>query len=192
MTNIILAALLSATLGAPLQAAPTPGSRLWLEGDSTLHPYRSDASTFTFSLSLPPGLSLSEVLAQGATAALKLVVPVKGLRSEHSGLDGNLRKALKADKNPDIIFTLDSYKVAKGTASDVVTAAGRLSVAGVERPAEVAGTLTLKDGRTLLTGEKALLMTDFGVKPPVMMFGAVKTADKVTVRFEMEIVGRRL
>ena len=41
-----------------------------------------------------------------------------------------------------------------------------------------------KDGDALVRGQIALLMTDFGIKPPVALMGMLKTDPKVTVTFE--------
>jgi hypothetical protein len=49
--------------------------------------------------------------------------------------------------------------------------------------------LSWKEGRLLLDGERALLMTDFQVKPPRLMLGALRTDDRVVVKFHLEIGG---
>ena len=43
------------------------------------------------------------------------------------------------------------------------------------------------DGSIALTGSLSLLMTDFGVEPPTAMLGMMKTADQVTVKFELRV-----
>ncbi len=35
-----------------------------------------------------------------------------------------------------------------------------------------------------IRGKKDLLMSDYQIKPPTLMFGAIKTADLVTVKFD--------
>ena len=59
-----------------------------------------------------------------------------------------------------------------------------LQIAGVER--EVAIDITTKrTGATLDgAGPVELLMTDYGIKPPIAMLGMLKTDPKVTVTFE--------
>jgi len=37
----------------------------------------------------------------------------------------------------------------------------------------------------VLEGSKALLMSDFGIKPPTMFLGTLKTADRVVVEWRL-------
>ena len=41
------------------------------------------------------------------------------------------------------------------------------------------------NGRLSCTGETKLLMTDFGVTPPVFMMGVMKTGDEITINYKM-------
>ena len=48
----------------------------------------------------------------------------------------------------------------------------------------------LANGQVRLQGEHPLLMTDYGLTPPSAMFGALRTADKVTVKFDLVVAAR--
>ncbi|MBI5203000.1 MAG: YceI family protein, partial [Elusimicrobia bacterium] len=130
----------------------------------------------------------SSAAALGSPAALTLKVPVAGLKSKHSGLDKNLRKALSADKNPDIVFELASYAVETATGGRrELLGTGSLTVAGVTKQRVIRAALR-EDAETLsLDGEHELLMTDFGVKPPTALLGTVKAADKIVVKFHLDL-----
>lgn len=167
------AAAATATLGA--------GSRIRLEGDSTMHKFHSESTELKVDFEVAPGLAAG--IQANAPVKMKVTVPVATLKSDKSGLDKNLRKALMADKHPDIVFALKSYTVER----DTVTTVGDLTIAGKTQTRTVAGTLKWKDGRALVDGEHALLMTDFGIKPPTMMLGAVKTDDRILVKFHLEL-----
>lgn len=171
---------------APLPLALDEGSVLWIEGDSTLHPYSSTSTALGLTMTLDQ--EKDETAAAAAKrkkpAALTLTVPVSSLKSAHKQLDKNLQKALEADKNPEISFVLESYEVPAETPASVL-AKGKLSIAGKSKDVVVVGGLSEKDGRLVVEGRHELLMTDFGVKPPKMMMGAIKTADKVTVKFKL-------
>jgi hypothetical protein len=39
----------------------------------------------------------------------------------------------------------------------------------------------------LIRGTHALSMKSFGIKPPTMFMGILKTDDKVTIKFELEL-----
>jgi polyisoprenoid-binding protein YceI len=108
---------------------------------------------------------------------------VSGLKSARAGLDKNLRKALKAEEFPAITFTLSSYKAGK----DEVTATGELFIAGAKKTVELTGALKMEGGRLLVDGEKPLLMSEYGIKPPSLMLGAVKVADRIVVKFHLNI-----
>ena len=163
--NMILTILALTAQAALFQAAPS--STLWLEGDSTLHRYSSTATVISVELDSDAGLAQA--------TALTVKVPVAGLKSGHAGLDKNLQKALKAEEFPEIVFSLASYKAQEAT--------GTLSIAGVAKPAVV----KVAVNGTVVTGEHELKMSDFGVKPPKMMMGAVKTDDKVVVKFRIDL-----
>ena len=45
----------------------------------------------------------------------------------------------------------------------------------------------MREGRAVIDGEQPLLMTDFGVKPPSMFLGTVKTQDRIVVKFHLEL-----
>ena len=42
-------------------------------------------------------------------------------------------------------------------------------------------------GRLHVRGTRDLLMTEFGIKPPTMFMGMLKTDDKVTITFELQL-----
>ena len=61
-----------------------------------------------------------------------------------------------------------------------------MTVAGASQPAVLKATATVSGSLFVVEGEQVLLMTDYGVKPPVMMLGAVKTANKIVVKYRLE------
>lgn len=188
---IFLAAAAPATPTAPFTLMP--GSRLWLTGDSTLHPYSSNATQVDATAELDPAFAAGAAdahaaIAAGALKSLRLAVPVAGLKSGESGLDKNLARALKQEAAPVIRFTLLDYQaVAAKDGGLLVKAHGRLAIAGVEKDTVVEGTCRFDATGLAVTGAKDLLMSDFGIKPPVLMFGAIKTADKVVVHFDLKL-----
>ena len=115
-------------------------------------------------------------------------VPVASLRSEKSGLDKNLRKAMNAEQYPDVSFHLDHYDLAPVAANrDTVgiTAGGSLTIAGQERPIRLEAHAYGAESGVWLEGSQALRMSEYGIKPPTMMLGAIKVADPVTIHFDL-------
>ena len=167
-----------------------PDSRFRLEGDSTLHPYHSTATVVHVSggWSADAAGNPFDKLAAGALSAFELRVPVAEMKSGKNGLDKNLRKELKAGDHPDIVFRLSGYDVETSTAGVVVRARGALSVAGVDREETITAEARPTPGGLRLTGAKDLKMSDFGIDPPRMMLGAIRTADAVTIHYDLFLV----
>ncbi|HKQ56983.1 MAG TPA: YceI family protein [Candidatus Eisenbacteria bacterium] len=192
-------ALLVATAAqaAPGDLALHAGSKLWLTGSSTVHDYHSNASkldaTFRCDPALwPAGLSGAEAVAgliraKGVTG-MDVVIQVTGMKSGKEGLDKNMYKALLAEKHPEIRFRMAGYEV--GAVTDTVTridVKGTLTVAGVDQEIAMAASMRRHGDAMRMTCDVPLLMTQFGVKPPKMMLGTIKTSDKVTVHFDLMI-----
>jgi hypothetical protein len=171
-----------------------PGASLQLDGDSSLHRYSAKAHGMQAGV----GLDTARVDASAQSPDLealirghfiktfKLMVPVAELSSGEHGLDDNMHKALKGGQFKEIRFQMDSYDVlapAAGGPAISVMLHGRLSLAGIERKVDVAATgVRVKEG-IRITGSKDLLMTDYQIKPPTMMLGAIKTKNLITVKF---------
>jgi hypothetical protein len=171
-----------------------PGASLELDGDSSLHRYSAKARRIEADVSLDDARAASassspdlETLIRGHfVKTFALVVPVDQLSSGEKGLDDNMRKALKGAQYKQIRFQMESYDVmspSPGSAAFAVTLHGRLSLAGVERRIDVVATCVRVRAGLRLSGSKELLMTDYQIKPPTLMFGAIKTADLITVKF---------
>jgi hypothetical protein len=192
LTKFLSAAAFCGALAASALGAQNlslgPGSRLWLEGDSTLHPFSSTATIIKASGAAAEAASPAELL-KAPGLSFELRVPVESLKSGKSGLDQNMYKALKAKEHPEIIFKLGAPSaelLADGTY--LVKAPGALTVAGQEKSVTLEAAADVVDGVLRLRGSQLVLMTDFGIKPPAMMLGAVKTKNEITVRYEIFVM----
>ncbi|HRY29334.1 MAG TPA: YceI family protein [Elusimicrobiota bacterium] len=197
---VLFAAGLEVCGGLSVSGAPSPvrlsaDSRLWLRGDSTLHPYSStatkmDASGWYTGPSTGSGPEIAAALAAGALKDFSFSVSVTDLSSGERLLDKKMRASLKAAAHPEIVFRMTDYQFPPWTGENQVVpvkARGLLSVAGTEKPVELDGDLRVESRRLRISGRKELLMTDFGVKPPVMFFGALKTDNRVVVHYEIAL-----
>jgi hypothetical protein len=164
------------------------GSRVRLDGSSTLHRYQAESKKLSATVTVAPdaqaddGASLLATARAGNLAGVTFQLPVKTLSSGESGLDKNMWKALKADTAPTIAFRLTS---SRGPDAGALQVSGRLSVAGVEKAVDVPVKAVLVGGDVNLTGTFELKMSDFGVQPPVLLAGTIKTADAIKVTFEL-------
>lgn len=198
-TRVALALAFASVVLAPAWAdTPTiatakPESRVWLEGNSTLHRFESHATKLDVRLGaaeLPASLdanALEQFVKAGNVKSVDVEIPIALMKSEKSGLDKNMQNALKADRFPKITCHLDHYSVSQAGSSDslLLQANGTLSIAGVEKPVELKAGATRVGDALRIRGTKELLMTTFGVKPPSMMMGAVKTSDQIVIQFDL-------
>jgi polyisoprenoid-binding protein YceI len=166
------------------------GSRIWLEGDSTLHRYQAEAKKFSVDIGLDSAASseqgLEGLVRDHHVQSMEVIVPVESLSSGEGGLDENLRHALKAEKFPEIRFELSSYEVTPAATRDGafgVQLHGELSVAGVKRPVTFSAQANANAKGLTIKGSVPVKMSDHEVKAPVLMLGAIKTDDRVVVEF---------
>jgi len=175
------------TILIPLIAAQmlalAPQSRLWIDGDSNLHPWTCQA--------IGPE---ARIEIDGATAqiarALTLRVRVDALECGNGKMNEKLREALKSEEWPVIEYRLvQAERLGDGPR---LKAIGELTVAGQTRTVSFLVDVTLKsDGTAGARGNVEINMSDFGVEPPSAMLGLLKTYDRITVSFEIQTVPRR-
>ena len=176
---------------APVHVKLGPGSVLWLDGTSSLHEYESRTSQLGFDMARDPAThdpadaaDLAEMIRHSGIRSVDVKVPVGTLRSGKSGLDRNMMKTLHADQYPDIRFHLARY-TASGADTVDISAEGTLTVSGQERPVTLEARAYRGPGGVWLEGTHGLRMTEFGIKPPTMMMGAIKVGDPVTIHYKL-------
>ncbi len=199
----ILAIVATAALAAALPVLGKESSRLALRtestlsinGTSTVHAWHAKASTFQVSFAVDPARwpadatdlpAIEKAIAAGVVDSVAISVDVKSMHSGKDGLDKNMYKALKAEQHPKILCWITGYetKTAANGALSIV-ARGRLKVAGVEKQIEIPAATTREGDALRMKGSVVVKMTDFGIKPPVMMMGTIKTGNEVTVGFDL-------
>jgi len=192
LIGIALIAGAAMTANAQSRAILAPASKMWIEGTSNVHDWKVEANNIDAQIELD---------AAGLAAApakmvkkVTITIPVKSLKSEHDKMDDNIRKALKADKYAEIVYTLTSVESVSAETKDGFTlkTAGTLNIAGVENAvsSEIVA-IRLADGTIKATGSVPVKMTAFQVKPPTAMFGTIKCGDEVKVKFDF-VVGPKV
>jgi len=161
----------------PRNLSLAKGSRLWIEGTSTVRSFSCTATKVDVNVVAEPGVASAE-LVQTAS----LAVPVSSLDCRNGTMNGHMQKALKAGAHPQITWKMSGYKV-DGTA---VVIDGQLTIAGKDNPIELRATGTADATGTIrLKGSKQFKMSEYGVKPPSLMLGTMKVGDQVTVAFDL-------
>lgn len=176
----------------------TGGSRLWLEGDSTLHAFESEATVLELEskidMPLDGSKSNAPILAdekkKPRIAALFLKIPIEDMKSGVLGLASRLHKTLKYEEHPNITFSMSDYDVQKSAEQEDlynVTVRGTVQLAGEEKKVTLNMTAKHSNEYVKVVGEKTLLMSDFGIEPPSLMFGAIKTDNEIIAHWDLKV-----
>jgi polyisoprenoid-binding protein YceI len=174
----ITAAVAGAQMALPRNLTLAKESRIWLEGTSTVRSFKCSATKLDMSVVAETSESPAEMVKTAS-----LVVPVQQLDCGNKTMNEHMRKALKAEANPQISWKMTSYEV---QGSNVVIN-GKLTIAGKENAIELKGMGTAENGTIRFKGSKQFKMTEYGVKPPSLMLGTMKVGDAVTVSFDLAL-----
>ena len=155
-----------------------------IAGTSTLHDWTMETKTVkgdaTIDIADNSILSIQEI---------RVEIPVESLKSGNSKMDNNAYEALKSGQHKTISFQLkgfDKIKLINGRSALEVN--GNLTIAGKTRTEKIlVNYRTDKNGNLFVNGSKEIKMTDYGVTPPEVMFGTVKTGNAITINFELNL-----
>ncbi|WP_183578084.1 YceI family protein [Mucilaginibacter sp. X5P1] len=156
-----------------------------LSGTSTLHSWTMDAKTFSgdadFHFESGSGGQLSSV------KSLTFTLAVADLKGSEGGLNKNAYKALKAKDYKDIDYKLISAIITPEKDNKyLVKTHGNLTIAGVTKEVIMNVECVVNPDATITCiGSERLNMTDYAVKPPTFMLGAMKTGDAITLNFTL-------
>lgn len=173
------------------------GSELSIDGTSTLHPWTTRTDSVGFVFHVAPGTArpadargLATLVRTQAVHGASVDVAVHKLRSKESKLDKNLWKAMRNDEFPNVHFELASYTLGAAHAGDTLSirAQGTLTICGKEQKLELEALAHAGAGGLWLVGSKELLMSDYGIRPPTMMMGALRVGDRVQVHYRLLLV----
>ena len=153
-----------------------PESKLWIDGTSNKSDWTVTATEMSGTLVLD---------ADGNPAQATVSVAADKIESNKSKImDRLMYRALKTQAHPIITYTLTS--VAGADEVDSLSTSGEVEVAGVKQSAPLKVEWLSEDaGAGRVRGSHAMKMSDHGMKPPTAMFGALHTANEVTVHFDV-------
>jgi polyisoprenoid-binding protein YceI len=156
-----------------------------LSGTSTLHNWAMEARAFDGDAQF--GFSPGNDRQLTSLTSLTFSLDVRNLKSDEKALDKNAYKALKTDRYKDILFTMTSASVFPEQESKyLIKTHGNLSIAGVTREIEMDVYCVVNTDESIrCTGSDKLNMTDYQVKPPSFLLGAMKTGDAITLDFTL-------
>jgi polyisoprenoid-binding protein YceI len=162
-----------------------PESRLWVDGTSTVRSFTCKASVVDATVDGAPNAIAQVTAGEKGVSTVRVRVEAAKLECGNGTMNEHMRKALKADANPVIDFQLSDYEVNRGVDGVTGTLNGTLSLGGVKKAIAIPATGKSEDGALRVTGSYPLKMTEYGLKPPTLMFGRIKVGETVTVKYDL-------
>jgi len=188
MKKIILLTVLA--LALPLEALDTYkakfGSKLRLDGDSSVHKWKAESRLVGGSFSVDTA-ALSKPGSVEAKAEVE--IPVRQIKSGKKKMDEVMHgeTCFNVKKYPLIVFTLNRLEVkqARGSLS-LCQAGGSITIHGVTKPLDMSVTIARAGKKLTVKGVKTLKMSDFKITPPSPQLpsGKIETKDEVKITFE--------
>jgi polyisoprenoid-binding protein YceI len=177
--------------GDALRYEAQPGSKVRIDGTSTLHDWTVEGNLIGGHIEFDPSFEADPTL-KGAKSppTIEAAVPVRSLKSGKKSMDAVMHDAMKASTHPRIVYRLRTMTAkgspAAGSPIEFDTT-GALTVAGVTKTNSMVVKMDrLESGKLKFSGTTALKMTDFGIQPPApsLALGLIKTGDDVKITFE--------
>ncbi len=183
-----LAIILLAAISGPLraqQAYRTADPDIKVLGTSNLHNWSMEANDLSCSAKFTFGSAAGS--PPTALNSFDLTIPVHNLRSGESLMDSRAYTAMKADKFATITYAQASSVILPGKNGQFqIRSTGNLTIAGTTQLVVVtASCQSNPDGNISCSGSQPIKMTDYQIKPPSFMFGALKTGDALTINFSL-------
>jgi polyisoprenoid-binding protein YceI len=163
-----------------------PESRLWISGTSTVRSFECTATDFDAKIVSVPGAVTATLAGEKAVSAVEVQVPANKLDCKNGTMNEHMLKALKATANPNIVFKLASYDLARQDGAVRVALAGQLTLGGVQKPVTiVANANEGPTGALRVSGTHEIRMKEWGLKPPSLMMGTMKVDERIKVGFDL-------
>ena len=187
ITNGFLLILLVTATGSPAAGQKTvklipSESKIVIEGTSSLHDWEEVVEKFDVSM---------QFQSQGADVEsisnVKFLSKSASVVSDNSIMTGKTHDALQVEKFPEIVFRSTEPAVLELNGerfTGILT--GDLILNGNTKPITIKFSGTLTGDRIEVTGSHSLNMSDYNIKSPTAMLGALKTGDRVRVSFALK------
>lgn len=192
LTCLLPAAVAFSHGAAPMTLAPA--SRLWVDGTSTVRAWSCRATQVDAAIETSgPGATAAVLQGDKAVTAVAVTIPVERLDCGNGTMNEHMRRALKAKDYATIAFTVTGYDVVKGATPGAGVSGmlrGQLTIAGVAKPIAIQAVgIAGPDGALHVTGSYAITMSEYQIKAPTLMLGAMKVGDQVKVSFDLFLQG---
>jgi len=204
MKTIVRLSTLCAVLGLAVGASAAdmlkykakPGSKMRIEGTSTIHDWWSESSIIGGRLELDPAFpadpAKNDLKAGPLPAQANISIVVRTFKCQWGApMDAVMQESMSAKEFPKIDFKLKelAFKEAKDGAL-VFDSKGDLTVHGQTKEVSFPVKIERPDAKSLkIKGELATKMSDFGIPTPAPKAagGLIKTSDDVKLTFEWNV-----
>jgi polyisoprenoid-binding protein YceI len=164
-----------------------PGSKIKIEGTSTIHDWKVDCAMIGGFMELEPSFDADLKTPTPATK-VEVSIPVRQLKaSEGKRMDNVMYEHLKLNDNPLVKYQLLKLTPKAGAPSQF-DAQGALTISGVTRTNTMPVTFERMDKTKIkVKGNTTVKMTDYGVQPPapsILGMSLIRTGDDVKLTFE--------
>jgi polyisoprenoid-binding protein YceI len=175
ITALVLLASFTVNMQGQSPYSIVPSSQVKVSGTSNLHDWTMLATSFTCE-----GNFIVKNNQLQDLSALSFALPVKNLKSKDNLMDTRAYKTLKENTYSKITFKLIRATVVPQ--QKIIKATGNLTIAGVTNQIALQTAYTINaDESITCKGSKELKMSDYGIKAPSFMMGALKTGNDLAI-----------
>jgi len=195
MRSTIKSTLLALAIIVPASGAWTvanevlvlqPQSRLWIDGTSSIRSFSCKAGEVSAAIEASGPNAIAQLLiGDKGVKTVHVTVPAEQLDCGNGTMNEHMRKAIKLAEHKSIEFNLTDYDVAKNSDGVAGTINGALLLGGVTKPITLKAEGKPEGGMLHITGVYELNMTEYGLKPPTLMFGRIKVGKTVKVNYDL-------
>ena len=155
-----------------------------IQGTSSLHDWEMTSQACKGAMNIFPKDNILDI------AEISVQVSVSSLKSGKKIMVKKCYDALKYEDYPNIVFTLDQVQdlKQKDAANYEAVFKGKLHIAGVSKPADIAVQISREEDKVRIKGSKSLKMSDFDVEPPKALMGTLKTGNDIEIIFNLNFI----
>ena len=163
-----------------------PQSRLWIDGTSSIKSFSCKAAEVNAVVEAAGPNAIPQLLTgEKGVKTVRVTVPAEQLDCGNGTMNEHMRKAIKLAEHKSIEFRLADYDVARNADGVSGTINGTLVLGGVTKPITLKAEGKSEVGMLHITGSYDLDMTEYGLKPPTLMFGRIKVGQTVKVNYDL-------
>jgi polyisoprenoid-binding protein YceI len=152
-----------------------------VSGTSTLHDWK-----MTSSQAEGKAVMVTENGSLKKVSHIQLKLAAESLKSGTNGLDKNAYGALKTKSHPDIQYEASNLEI---TGNEIL-AKGKLTIAGKSVDTVFPVKVKKENNAFVFNGVYSCKLSDFGINPPTVMLGTIKTGDDINLSFQASFAAK--